>query len=96
MTLPFAANVQRLVTKGHKAAEYPLRYLAVLQTVADGETRIRGISQRLILHRGVVCRAVAMLQREGLLKRKIDPEDKRDRLVSLTAKGRYFLNGLEP
>ena len=43
-----------------------------------------------------VSRAVAGLERAGLLTRTVDPEDRRNRILKLTASGRELLRKLVP
>ncbi|TFL16954.1 MarR family transcriptional regulator [Jannaschia formosa] len=52
-----------------------------------GEMTARTICDRAGLHKTPVSRAVAALERKGLLSRQTDPRDRRHERLSLTARG---------
>jgi len=70
------------------------RQMAVLLTVylnPDQQT-VRGLAQELNVSKPAVTRALDRLTRHGLIKRKIDENDRRSVLVQRTVKGSVFLS----
>lgn len=55
---------------------------------ADGSMSLGALSEELALSPAAISRAVDGLVQRGELKRAEDPEDRRSKIVSLTAKGR--------
>jgi DNA-binding MarR family transcriptional regulator len=47
-----------------------------------------GLAEALVMDRGALTHTMKPLQRDGLVEIRIDPEDRRNRLVALTAAGR--------
>ena len=58
--------------------------------------RMRGVSTLLAMDRTTLTANLKPLERRGLLKIAVDPEDKRSRLLTLTAKGRAVLAAAMP
>lgn len=72
-----------------------LSQIKTLQLMADGEAGTLGaISDELGLSLPGVSRAVDGLHKRGMVKRVEDPDDRRAKRVSLTAKGRRTFEGL--
>lgn len=72
-----------------------LSQLKTLQFMADREPgTLKAISDELGLSLPGVSRAVDGLHKRGMVKRVEDPEDRRAKRVSLTAKGRRTFEGL--
>ena len=72
-----------------------LSQVKTLQVMADREpSTLKSISDELGLSLPGVSRAVDGLHKRGLVKRVEDPEDRRAKRVSLTAKGRRTFAGL--
>jgi DNA-binding MarR family transcriptional regulator len=58
--------------------------------------RMREVANLLALDRTTLTANLKPLERRGLLKIAVDPEDKRGRLLTLTAKGRALLSAAMP
>ena len=58
--------------------------------------RMRGVADLLAMDRTTLTANLKPLARRGLLKIAVDPEDKRSRLLTLTAKGRALLAAAVP
>jgi len=58
--------------------------------------RMRSVSTLLAIDRTTLTANLKPLERRGLLKVAVDPEDKRSRLLTLTAKGRALLAAAMP
>ena len=74
-----------------------LRQIALLLEcyLTPGPHRVRGLSARLGVPKPAISRALDRLTERDLLRRKLDPEDKRDVLVQRTVAGAVFLRELE-
>ena len=73
------------------------RQMTILLTVylkAPPHT-VRGLAAEMGVAKPVVTRALDTLGREGLLKRRRDPADRRNVLVQRTVKGAVFLSDFE-
>ena len=70
------------------------RVLAAL--AKTGTMKTRDAALYATLDKMQVSRAVAGLERAGLLTRTVDPEDRRNRILKLTASGRELLRKLVP
>ena len=57
---------------------------------------MRSVSTLLAIDRTTLTANLKPLERRGLLKVAVDPEDKRSRLLTLTAKGRALLAAAVP
>lgn len=55
------------------------------------ECRLSAIAEQQLVDPSVISRQIATLEREGLLSRRPDPDDRRAALVSLTAQGQERL-----
>ena len=70
------------------------RVLAAL--VETGEMKTKDAALTTTLDKMQVSRAVARLERSGLIEREEDPEDRRNRILRLTAAGRALLRKVVP
>ena len=70
------------------------RVLAAL--AQTGTMKTRDAALYATLDKMQVSRAVAGLERAGLLTRTIDPEDRRNRILKLTSSGREMMRRLVP
>jgi DNA-binding MarR family transcriptional regulator len=77
-----AANTE-LEAHGLKARQY-----ALLRTCAGGGAPQRRIATTLGLDPSIVVAMVDELESRGLVERCLDPDDRRSKLVTLTARGR--------
>jgi DNA-binding MarR family transcriptional regulator len=57
---------------------------------------MRSVSTMLAMDRTTLTANLKPLERRGLLRVAVDPEDKRSRLLTLTAKGRVLLAAAVP
>ena len=65
---------------------------AILNHIARGGTPSLGeLAEALVMDRGALTHNLKPLERDGLLKINVDPQDRRNRVVSLTAAGRNKL-----
>lgn len=63
----------------------------------DQRMRIQDLAAQSLLTRSGVSRAIARLEKEGLLRREAAPEDRRGAYAVLTAEGmKRFQNSIEP
>lgn len=69
------------------------RQMAILLTIylSPPPHTVRGLSQKLDVTKPAITRALDTLGQMGLLKRKRDPEDRRNVLVQRTVAGSVFL-----
>ena len=66
---------------------YP-RYLVMLVLWEADGIALKEIGRRLLLDSGTLTPLLRALEKQGLLKRRKDPDDERSLIVLLTAKGR--------
>jgi DNA-binding MarR family transcriptional regulator len=70
---------------------------AILNHIARGGTPPLGeLAEALVMDRGALTHNLKPLERDGLVEVHVDPDDRRNRLVSLTAAGRAKLAESEP
>ncbi len=76
------------------APDLTQRQLAVLMSVRLGEAphTVRGLAADLNIAKPAVSRALDRLSILGLVRRKTDPDDRRNVLVQRTVKGATFLS----
>ncbi|MER6977608.1 MarR family winged helix-turn-helix transcriptional regulator [Streptomyces carpinensis] len=68
---------------------------AVLAALAHcGETRLQELAHHLDCTLSVVSRQVAYLEQQGAVTRRVNPEDRRSSLVSITPGGRALVDAL--
>ncbi|MGD9707079.1 MAG: MarR family winged helix-turn-helix transcriptional regulator [Candidatus Delongbacteria bacterium] len=70
--------------------------LNCLKIFIEGSIKIsvKDLAERLNITSGGVTKIVGQLEEQGILRRDMDPEDRRGILVSLTSKGRSLINKL--
>lgn len=85
-------DVSLLMVRG-ALPDLTARQLAVLLTiyVTDPPHTVRGLSRELGVAKPAITRALDALGRAGLVKRRRDPEDRRNVLVQRTVKGAVYL-----
>lgn len=65
---------------------------AILNHIARAGTPALGeLAEALVMDRGALTHNLKPLERDGLVKISIDPQDRRNRLIALTARGRAKL-----
>jgi DNA-binding MarR family transcriptional regulator len=65
---------------------------AILNHIArSGEPSLGELAEALVMDRGALTHNLKPLERDGLVKISVDPQDRRNRLVALTAAGRSKL-----
>jgi len=65
---------------------------AILNHIARAGTPSMGdLAEALVMDRGALTHNLKPLQRDGLVKISVDPQDRRNRLIALTAHGRARL-----
>ena len=70
---------------------------AILHHIARSGTPPLGeLAEALVMDRGALTHNLKPLERDGLVEVHVDPEDRRNRLVALTAAGRAKLAESEP
>ena len=70
---------------------------AILNHIARSGTPPLGeLAEALVMDRGALTHNLKPLERDGLVEVHVDPEDRRNRLVALTAAGRAKLAESEP
>jgi DNA-binding MarR family transcriptional regulator len=61
------------------------------QIARSGTPPLGELAEALVMDRGALTHNLKPLQRDGLVKISVDPQDRRNRLVALTAQGRAKL-----
>ena len=65
---------------------------AILNHIARAGTPALGeLAEALVMDRGALTHNLKPLERDGLVKISVDPQDRRNRLIALTARGRAKL-----
>ena len=79
-------------------AEMTLRQLALICVLADeaGPHHVRHLAWSLHVSKPVITRAINRLTSDGLVRRDINPRDRRDRLVALTDAGKALRSSFVP
>jgi DNA-binding MarR family transcriptional regulator len=91
-----ALQASRLVTERLDAAGVRRKHFSVLATLDEfGPASQAAIGRRLALDRSDLHAVVGDLERDGLVDRARDPEDRRRNAVRLTPKGRAALKRLD-
>ena len=70
------------------------RQMIILLTIylEPGQHAVKTLSHTLNIPKAAVCRALDVLNREGLIRRKRDEQDKRNVYLQRTIKGSVFLS----
>lgn len=58
-----------------------------------GALPVNAIGKKILLTSGSITSAIDRLEKKGLVARAFSPEDRRARIVDLTAEGRVFIEG---
>lgn len=87
-------SIAELYTRRFELGRDEWRVLAAL--AGSGTMKMRDAALYTTLDKMQVSRAVAALEKRGLITREADPEDRRNRILSLTAAGRALLRKLMP
>src|SRR5258707_12080221 len=70
---------------------------AILNQIARSGTPMIGeLAEALVMDRGALTHNLKPLERDGLVEITVDPDDRRNRLISLTEAGRAKLRESEP
>ena len=87
----FANALQRRIEpKGSSTGQFPL---LLLLWEGDGITQTE-IGKRLRIEQPTIANTLKRMERDGLITRDFDPEDRRRALIRLTDKARNFKNNL--
>ena len=91
LTLPPAVDNARLA-----AARAPptIAAAAYMPVGESGEVSHAALQQRLAVDGATITRLVKQFESEGMLSRRLDPQDNRYTLVSLTPSGQHSVAGL--
>lgn len=87
-------SIAQVYAERFKLSRDEWRVLAAL--AQTGTMKTRDAALYATLDKMQVSRAVAGLERAGLLTRTIDPDDRRNRILKLSASGRELLRKLVP
>jgi DNA-binding MarR family transcriptional regulator len=63
----------------------------LIQIARSGTPALGELAEALVMDRGALTHNLKPLQRDGFVKISVDPQDRRNRLVALTAQGRAKL-----
>lgn len=101
---PSGVHVWLVLMKAHEAmrqhAERHIRslgigfsdFLALEVLLSKGPTPVNEIGRKVQLTSGSITTAIDRLERKGMVERKSDPQDRRARVVHLTAAGRKLIS----
>jgi DNA-binding MarR family transcriptional regulator len=70
--------------------------LLVVNAAPDRKLRMTELGRRAVVSRERVSRVVTELEREGLMERQANPDDKRSSFAAITAEGRKRLRAAAP
>ena len=87
-------SIAELYTRRFELSRDEWRVLAAL--TGSGTMKTRDAALYTTLDKMQVSRAVAALENRGLITREADPEDRRNRILSLSPAGRALLRKLMP
>src|SRR4051794_17926551 len=91
--IAYACSETRQSFDQHSGMSQPRRQLLTLVAQA-GEIRHAELQQQLAVDGATITRLVKQFESEGLLSRRLDPQDNRYTLVALTAAGRQIVGEL--
>ncbi|GIV33939.1 MAG: hypothetical protein KatS3mg031_1474 [Chitinophagales bacterium] len=74
----------------HALTPIQLQVLIFLHYHAEAQRKITIVSQELNVTKATLSETVKILQRKGLIRKVLDPEDSRSTFIQLTAKGRQL------
>ena len=78
---------------GHDLSQRQLALLLIVYLTPPPHT-VRGMAEKLNISKPAITRALDTLSIQGLVKRKRDPQDKRNVLIQRTVKGSMYLSEL--
>jgi DNA-binding MarR family transcriptional regulator len=91
--LAYACSESRQAFMQHIGMSQP-RYQLLTHLVQKGETSHATLQQHLLLDGATITRLVKQFEAEGLVSRRLDPQDNRYTLASLTDAGRQLVAGI--
>src|SRR3954447_685610 len=91
--IAYACSETRQSFDQHSGMSQPRRQLLTLVAQA-GEIRHAELQQQLAVDGATITRLVKQFESEGLLSRRLDPQDNRYTLVALTALGQQIVEDL--
>jgi DNA-binding MarR family transcriptional regulator len=101
--LPYRLNVLASLTSNALSQIYATRFgltipgWRVIVTLGQyGVRTARDIAAHGVMHKSTVSRAVALLEGRGLVRRKPNPDDRREELLELTEAGAGIYEALAP
>ncbi|MBM6594340.1 MarR family winged helix-turn-helix transcriptional regulator [Microvirga pudoricolor] len=101
--LPYRVNVLAALTANALSQIYEKRFgltipgWRIIVTLGQYEFRTaRDIANHGVMHKSTVSRAVAVLEKRGLVLRKANADDRREELLELTPEGRAIYVALAP
>lgn len=87
-----ARSMETLASQSIEGLEMCPSDFAVLEALLHkGALPVNAIGRKVLLTSGSITTAVDRLEQKGLVERKNSPEDRRTRIVHLTAKGRELI-----
>jgi DNA-binding MarR family transcriptional regulator len=101
--LPYRLNVLASLTSQALAQIYAERFglsipgWRVIATLGQyGVRTARDIAEHAVMHKSTVSRAVSQLESRGLVRRKPNPDDRREERLELTAAGQGIYRAVAP
>jgi DNA-binding MarR family transcriptional regulator len=101
--LPYRVNILAALTANALSQIYEERFgltipgWRIIVTLGQYEFRTaRDIATHGVMHKSTVSRAVAVLEKRGLVVRKANADDRREELLELTPEGRAIYVALAP
>ena len=90
-------TIHRIEYKTIKQSGLTIAQFAVLEALYNkGDLRICEIIDRILTISGNITVVIKNLEKEGLIKKKPDPNDKRSCIVSLTEEGKKIIEDILP
>lgn len=74
----------------------PAQFGVLEALYSKGDLKICEIIEKILTTSGNITVVIKNLEKDGLVKRNIDPEDKRSCIISLTEKGKDMIEGILP
>lgn len=87
-------DITEYLVSQNSEVDLSLRQMAILMRVytSDSSYTVRELSRIFHISKPAVTRALNHLSRLGLIRRKVDPDDKRSVFVQKTVRGSVFLS----
>lgn len=89
-----AMAADRVTHAGWDISIRQLALLCELDATLPRPGTVRGLAARLCVGKPAITRGCTTLMKTGYIRRQRDPKDGRNVLISLTEKGKAFLNSL--